>query len=215
LTARWLDSLRAFVLADLDRLRVSGVGAITLETVAEADLDLGEGRTFPVLGRLDRMVEGPSGRRVADYKSAGNLRYRVDAKNMVRADTLQAPLYLRIAAASEVELLGVGPAYAKEEGEGRRAILPRLGALEEGFVETLRVLQDLLQHGAYPLNEKGPCGWCDYRRACRRTHPPTLAREKGSEDARDFRDVKDKTAARKTLLREVRAARARGREVPA
>jgi RecB family exonuclease len=215
LTERWLSALRTFVLEDLEDLRARGTSGIELETLVEADLDLGEGRLLPVRGRLDRLVHGPDGLRIGDYKTGRNLQYNLEPKNLVTGNALQAPLYALLTGATEVELLGIGPAHAGKERSERRLSLRSLGPLEAGFVETLGVLYDLLQHGAYPLNEKGPCGWCEYRRACRRKHPPTLTREETRADARDFRDVKEKTGSQRTTLREVRAHRARRSEVPA
>jgi RecB family exonuclease len=215
-TARWLAALTAFVVDDLRRLREQGTTDLALEVEVEADLDLGGGRLLPVRGRVDRLARSPSGLRVGDYKTGKNLRFNVEPKNIVTGSALQAALYLRITGADEVELLGVGPHHAGRRAEERRLPLPRLGPLEAGFMETLGVLHDLLQIGAYPLYERGPCGWCDYRRACRRTHPPTLARDEARADARDFRDVKEKTGSQRTTLAEVRR-RGKGRrtEVPA
>ena len=216
ITARWLTSLRAFVQDDLARLRTEGGSALTLESVVEADLPLGGGRVLAVRGRLDRIVRGPAGIRVGDYKTgSANLHLRVDSKAMVTADALQAPLYARIAEADAVELLGVGPAMARRDPADARVALGSLGPLEEGFVETLSVLHDLLGHGVYPLHRGMHCAWCDFGRACRRTHPPTAAREEARADSLDFRDVKRKTGQQRTTLAEVRAARGRTDEVPA
>jgi RecB family exonuclease len=215
LNERWLAALRTFVLEDLEDLRARGVSEISLETLAEADLDLGEGRVLRVRGRLDRIVEGPDGRRVGDYKTGGgDLHWKVEPKSMVTAGALQAPLYARMAGATQVELLGVGPAFARKEAADRRVVLGSLGRLETGFVETLGVLHTLLERGIYPLHDALPCTWCEYRRACRRTHPPTVAREKVRPDSRDFRDVKKKTGQQKTTLAQVRAG-GRSDEVPA
>jgi hypothetical protein len=93
-------------------------------------------------------------------------------------------------------------------------VLERLGPLEEGFLETLSVLHDLLRAGVYPLHRGVHCSWCDFKRACRRSHPPTGAREEIRPDSLDYRDVKRKTGQQKTTLADVRA-RSRTDEVPA
>jgi hypothetical protein len=215
-TARWLAALRAFVLDDLERLRANGTTELALEVEIEADLDLGGNRVLPVRGRVDRLARGAGLLRVGDYKTGKNLTYVVDPKNFVTANALQVPLYARMTGADEVELLGVGPHHAGRRVDERRIVVPSLGPLEAGFVETLGVLQVLLSRGEYPLHEEGPCSWCDYRRACRRRHPPTLAREKARPDACDFRDVKEKTAVQRTTLEDVRRkGRGRRTEVPA
>ena len=188
---------------------------ISLESLAEADLPLPGGRLLAVRGRLDRVVRGRQGTRVGDYKTgAGNLHARIDPKGMVTADALQAPLYARIVGADAVELLGVGPAMAKRAPADARVMLESLGPLEEGFLETLSVLHDLLRAGVYPLHRGVHCSWCDFKRACRRTHPPTGAREEMRPDSLDYRDVKRKTGQQKTTLADVRA-RSRTDEVPA
>jgi hypothetical protein len=216
ITARWLAALRCFVREDLARLRAEGAHTIDLEAVIEADLELGEGRRLPVRGRLDRVVRGHAGVRVGDYKTgSGDLQWRVDAKAMMTGNALQAPVYARLVGADEVELLGVGPTMVRKPPEDARVVLPSLGPLEEGFVETLGVLHDLLTRGTYPLHKGVHCNWCAFRQACRRTHPPTAAREEASPDSRDFRDVKKKSGQQKTTLRQVRGARAKKNEVPA
>ncbi|HEX5041528.1 MAG TPA: PD-(D/E)XK nuclease family protein [Candidatus Polarisedimenticolaceae bacterium] len=216
ITARWLAALRAFVRDDLARLRAEEAGPLTLESMVEADVPLQGGRVLAVRGRLDRVVRGRHGVRIGDYKTgAGNLHGRIEPKAMVTGDALQAPLYARIVGADAVELLGVGPVMARRDPKDARVVLESLGPLDAGFVETLGVLHDLLQAGVYPLHKGMHCSWCDFQRACRRTHPPTAAREALRPDSLDFRDVKRKTGQQKTTLAEVRAARPRADEVPA
>ena len=83
MTERWLSALRTFVLDDLQDLRARGTSRIDLEILVVADLDLGNGRVLPVRGRLDRLVHGPEGVRVGDYKTGRNLQYNLEPKNLV------------------------------------------------------------------------------------------------------------------------------------
>jgi hypothetical protein len=66
-------------------------------------------------------------------------------------------------------------------------------AQEQGFHQTLDILGGLLAAGRFPLRPDDHCAWCDFRLACRRSHPPTLEREADAADSADYRRVQDKT----------------------
>ena len=125
-----------------------------------------------VEGRFDRVQASTEGPVVGDYKTSGNLKKRVHLTSMLKGLTLQVPLYHLLAGeASEVELLGVGPAYPGDEtGEPEVAAFAGFdtGEQSEGFRETLRVLLGLARAGRFPLMKGEHCRWCAWSRACRR-----------------------------------------------
>jgi hypothetical protein len=110
---------------------------------------------------------------------------------MLSGRALPVPLYALIASAT-VELLGVGPAHDPVEDvvhfDGFDS-----DAVRAGVLETVGVAAALAKAGRFPIHRGDHCDWCDYRPACRRSHPPTQFREDRADDARDARDCWRKT----------------------
>ena len=74
-----------------------------------------------------------------------------------------------------------------------------------GFLETMRVLTDLLSNGVFPYNDKGNrCDYCPYELACRHLHPPTSEREEHAADGADYSDLSKKNKSQKPTLAHVR-----------
>ena len=124
---------------------------------------------------------------------------------MLKGHELQVPLYRMLAGDdATVELLGVGPYYALEDEEDRRATFAgfRKDEARLGFLETLQTLVDLARRGRYPLRSDRQCSWCAYRLACRRNHPPTLHRETLDADGRRYALLQDKST-QKPLMKDV------------
>jgi hypothetical protein len=132
---------------------------------------------------------------------------------MLKGGTLQAPLYWLIAGGDAgVELLGVGPAYDYEtepaDKAGRRVSFDGFGDPEcrEGFLETVRVLVELVRRGRYPLHAIDRlCPGCPYDLACRRNHPPTVEREQNAGEARDYYRLSRKNKSKRPTLGRIEA----------
>jgi ATP-dependent helicase/nuclease subunit B len=196
---RWLGALRRFVADDLRRVGAAGQQPASLEEPVCVSLDFYEGVIEPVRGKFDRLLTGGDGPVVGDYKTSTSLAWRVHETSMLKAKTLQVPLYRMLAGADAVvEVLGVHPDLDPADGEHRHRF-SGFGndACERSFRHTMRVLLHLRRRGSFPLN-KGDrhCGWCDYPHACRRNHPPTLEREARMDDAEDYRTVLKKNAGK-------------------
>ncbi len=183
--SRWRAAILAFVQSDLRRLAGEGLSLAGLELPYERDLPLGPGATLTLRGRLDRVLRGPAGAIVSDYKTGRSAKRLEDGTSltpMLKGLALQVPLYLHLVdGATEVELLGIHPAF--EPGGARETfrgfVKPRTW---EGFVETLRVLLDLLCRGSFPLRPSETCKICSFRAACRHDHPPTIVRDAADAD---------------------------------
>lgn len=202
----WIGALRSFVCEDLACMAAEGLRPISLEERVEREVDLGSSVRIHLHGRLDRRLAGEEGERVGDYKSSGRLKKRGDVTEMLKARTLQVPLYWLIAGESAgVELLGVGPDFDFEDPErlNRRLRFEGLTGAghRDGFLEDLRVLHDLLQRGRFPLRpDEGACGYCPYAPACRRLHPPTLEREASDRVTRRYHALARKNKTRHPTL---------------
>ena len=187
----WLRTLDAFLAVDLRRLAESGFVPTDFEQRLERAIPGGP-PGLTVRARFDRIATNGESKIVGDYKTGGDLGARVQATKMVSGLQLQVPLYALIAGAP-VELLGVGP---RHDAEAVRFDDFKSSAVREGLLETLRIAAALAAHGTFPIRSGEHCGYCDYRSACRRAHPPTEYREgiaKDTGDARDCWRKNDKT----------------------
>jgi RecB family exonuclease len=195
----WRRSLEAFVAEDLERLDKAGDKVIAVETKRRSEE--GGPELPPLAARLDRIVEGPAGRTVGDYK-IGRVDNKVAPRAMLKGNSLQVAVYSLLEEAP-VDLLGVSPDH-----EERFARFPGFGtpALRDGIVETIRVVAALDEAGVFPMNPGRHCAWCAFRSACRRLHPPSLFRGDHADDARDFHDLDDKST-KNPMLALVRGAR--------
>lgn len=209
---RWLAAIDAFLGEDLARLAGHGWIPESFEEKRARPVDLGDGVTVEIEGRMDRISRRGAIGRVGDYKTGEDLEERADESMMLKGIRLQVPLYAMIAGAdASVELLGVGPNYvgitagtrtvshAAFEGFSRPEV-------EAGVLETLRVLVRLARDGAFALRKDRHCGYCSYVGACRRNHPPTAHRETFAPESRDYRDLARKTKKKQPTLADVRAA---------
>jgi len=200
-TGVWIQTLDAFLAADLARLAAEGLIPASFEFEDEGSIP-GAPPGLSVTVRYDRVVARAGGRVVSDYKTGGDLAARVKPAAMLSGEQLQVPVYALIAEAP-VELLGAGP---KHEAGFARFDDFASPAERDGVLETIRVALGLAVAGTFPLHADAHCAWCDFRPACRNTHPPTAFREAQADDARDARDCWDKSA-KLPLLAAVRAER--------
>jgi RecB family exonuclease len=215
ISTQWRNALHTFVLHDVASLVRVGSRIIGLEHRAEARIPLGAREAaLNARGVFDRVLRGDGGTLVvSDYKSGGSLQKHVEMKDALKGARLQLALYTLIASGRasswglenpgiRAEVLGVGPEYQGEEVEKTRLGLDpeKLAAGKEGLLETIGVLASLAESGIYPLNERsGRCAFCSFSRACRKSHPPTLARLAGAAGAKDYYLVRRKNTKDPTL----------------
>jgi len=206
----WLKAIAAFLARDLPALQRQEARLAGLEKEAAAGIPLGtNGAPLEVRGRFDRVVAGPDGVVVSDYKTSRNIEHHVDATRMLKGLSLQMPLYLLLAetlaargemdaAPARGEVLGVGP---RHDGNSRDTLeIATLDKHRAGLLETLGVLAGLSAGGTFPLNEGSwLCDYCPYTRACRRWHVPTLARLASAPAAADYALVRRKNTKQPTL----------------
>jgi ATP-dependent helicase/nuclease subunit B len=195
LGAAWFEALRRFVEDDLMRIGEAELRPLTFEKLVCETVDLGRGCDVTVRGKFDRLLQGPRGRLVGDYKTSRKLDWRVNPTNMLKAATLQVPLYQLLAGPdAAVELLGVHPDLDPTE-DGARYVFAGFDDAEvaRSFAQTLRVLLGLARDGRYPFQKGDHCEWCDFRKACRRDDPPSQERERQHADAAAFRDLQMKS----------------------
>jgi RecB family exonuclease len=192
----WLATLGAFLDADLRRMAKERLVPDKLEHEVEREMSGGP-PGLAVSARFDRLLAGPAGAVVSDYKTGGKLKDRISPGAMLSGRALQVPIYALISGLP-VELLGVGPRHDPEADlvrfEGFKSDEHRNGVLE-----TLRVVVSLGGTGRFPLHPGDHCGFCDYRSACRHGHPPTEYREEHAADIRDARDCWSKTGKTPSL----------------
>jgi RecB family exonuclease len=201
LRASWMNALRRFVRDDLGRQEAEGWAPVSFERRVEREIDFGRSVRAAVVGRFDRTLAGGDRTRVGDYKTSGDLKNRCDGTKMLKAVTLQVPLY-RLLAGGEatVELLGVGPYY--EDGVATKTFEGfDVDEQASGFLETVRILLRLRERGRFPVDpDDHRCGYCPYGEACRHTHPPTVEREENAADTHPFRRLREKSKTKLPLL---------------
>lgn len=207
---RWKAAIAGFVTEDLERIEANAWGAPEIEQTIDRELSFGADRSLHLIGRVDRSFGGGAQRVIGDYKTGGVAKL-TDETRMLKAETLQVPLYWMLAEAkARVEVLGVGPRHDPAEIAAEDRILAfngLEGKLLDGFRETMRVLTDLIADGVFPLNDTIGCDYCPYELSCRHKHPPTKEREEHAADRADFSDLGKKNKSKKPTLEEVRAGK--------
>jgi PD-(D/E)XK nuclease superfamily protein len=185
----WFRSLDQFLVEDLAALHSGGERPVELETKRRST-----GELPPLTARFDRVVEGPGGRVVGDYKTGRLVEDRIDLSAMLGGQHLQVAVYSLLDGPA-VDVLGVG-----RDPDVRRARFPGFDTeCRDGIVETIGTFTGLMETGTYPIHVERHCSWCAYRSACRRGHPPSEFREDHAADTRDVRDTRDKSKTKPTL----------------
>jgi len=106
---------------------------------------------------------------------------------------------------SEVEVRAVAPFASSDQADAKlRHPLPGNvlgGRYTQGVQETLSVLVDLRERGAFIPNKGQHCSHCRFQPACRRYHPPTVERTRhsGVPQVRRFLKLQDKSTRQATL----------------
>jgi hypothetical protein len=126
-------------------------------------IDLGDGRTLRVSGKIDRIDRRPDGGLVLrDYKTGRAP--RDDGTLFKGGKQLQIPFYVR---AAEELFPGeaVTEAFLDYVDGGRRVALDPAWARGERFAEMLRALVRTVASGVF-LQEPSACEWCDFTEVC-------------------------------------------------
>ena len=206
--AKWKGALSRFLTDDLERIDANGWGAPAAEQRIDHELAFGENRSLHLVGRMDRSFGNGGGRVIGDYKT-GRVAKLDDETAMLKGKRLQVPLYWMLTdTQAHVEILGVGPRHDPLEVEAAERILTFRGMETpqfEGFLETMRVLTELIVEGVFPFNDGTACDYCPYELACRHKHPPTAEREEHAKDGRDYADLSKKNKSKKPTLADVRS----------
>jgi RecB family exonuclease len=126
-------------------------------------IDLGDGRTLRVSGKIDRIDKRPDGTLVLrDYKTGKAPR---DENGLFRgAKQLQIPFYI-LAAGQIFPGHPVVEAFLDYVDGGRQLALDPASVQGEEFGQLLRGLVDAIADGVF-VQEHTACTWCDYTAAC-------------------------------------------------
>jgi len=127
------------------------------------EIDLGEGRTLRVSGKIDRIDRRPDGTLVLrDYKTG---KAPKDEHGLFRgAKQLQIPFYI-LAAAELFPGQPVVEAFLDYVDGGRQVALDPASVQGEEFGQLLRGLVDAIGDGLF-VQEHTACTWCEYTAAC-------------------------------------------------
>ena len=126
-------------------------------------IDLGDGRTLSVSGKIDRIDKKPDGTLVLrDYKTGRAPR---DDGGLFRGGRqLQIPFYL-LAAERLFPGLVVTEAFLDYVDGGRQVSLDTAALKGDGFRALLRGLVDAIAQGHF-VQEHTACDWCDFTAVC-------------------------------------------------
>jgi RecB family exonuclease len=127
------------------------------------EIDLGEGRTLRVAGKIDRIDRRPDGSLVLrDYKTGRAPR---DEGGLFRgAKQLQVPFYI-LAAAKLFPDAPVVEAFLDYVDGGRQVALDPASVRAPRFREVLGGVVDSIAEGLF-VQEPSSCEWCDYTAVC-------------------------------------------------
>ncbi len=192
--ARWkLHNLAAqllpFVRWDLRRLGRAGAIPAHLELKLFTRLNVGD-RSLPLQARIDRISERPDKKvTISDYKWTSLKKLKEDFTALRRrcGSQIQLQLYWLAARAEGFDVESVEALALRNFDPDREdpCLAHSVDDLEEQSKEVTAALQTLLavvDTGRYPLrsdfhqSRPANCSRCDYRRACRHRHVPTLER---------------------------------------
>lgn len=128
------------------------------------EIDLGDGRTLRVSGRIDRIDRRGDGALVLrDYKT-GKAPPRDDGGIFRGGKQLQIPFYI-LAAEKLFPDQPVVEAFLDYVDGGRQVALDPASVRSESFRALLRGLVDAIAQGIF-LQEPSSCDWCEYTAVC-------------------------------------------------
>ncbi len=182
LRSRWERAILDRLDSDLERRAGEIPQRLVAESSVERTLAFGDRRTLTVRARFDLEEERATGEsEIIDYKTSKTVDKHVNAPMIARLQKTQAALYSRLSGDAAVVFFPVHPGLEAKEREAQ-SYKPEL---TDTCMTDLGRVFDVIAEGHFPwLNEdEKRCGeYCAIRDACRRGHPPTLAREQSSGD---------------------------------
>jgi hypothetical protein len=212
--ARWREALLRFLVHDATRLAAERARVHAVELPLRAELRVREGEhplVMRLAGRVDRLLALPDGWRVEDYKTGGDVGEHAKPLGVLKGRRLQGLIYRLLVegwladqpgsqrARVDVAFVRMGPDLEEPDVQA----LDLAPENEAGWRETLRVLAETFERGAFPLRKGEACSWCSFTAACRRHHVPTRERLSGLAALADYRDIERKST-RARLLSDVR-----------
>jgi RecB family exonuclease len=127
-------------------------------------IDLGDGRTLRVNGKIDRIDRAPDGTLVLrDYKT-GKAPWKDDGGLFKGGRQLQIPFYI-LAAARLFPEEPVSKAFLDYVDGGRLVTVDPAVVKSEKFTALLRGFADAISQGLF-VQEPSACVWCDYTSVC-------------------------------------------------
>lgn len=146
-------------------------------------VELGDGRSLRVIGKIDRIDVKPDGTLVVrDYKAGRAPRDDVAAGHFRGGRQLQIPFYVR-AAAMLLPGRTVSEAFLDYVDGGRMVSFDPARVSGEAFLALLRSLVDVMAQGLF-LQDASACRFCDFTRVC---GPAPLIAARQSRKRRDRR----------------------------
>jgi len=216
LRARWTRVLRRVARRDLSELLTANAEDLHLEGEVRVPLRLRVDESSPsvelvLAGRIDRLWRSTDDTFIDDFKTSGDLKKKLAPSAILQGQDIQLPLYRELIESLgprdgdapgkvRARLLGVGPS-----NEGDPHELKNDARLSEGLQESLAVAARLLEDGRFPFrDEPHRCGYCEFRRTCRRSQEPSIERRENDPALRDFRDIARKSSRGAYTLAELR-----------
>jgi RecB family exonuclease len=152
------------------------------------EIELGDGRTLRVSGKIDRIDESPDGTLVLrDYKT-GKAPWRDTGGFFKGGRQLQIPFYI-LAASKLFPEQPVSQAFLDYVDGGRQVSLDPAAVHGETFRNLLTALVDTIAGGTF-VQEPSACEWCDFTAVCGPAPLLSLRRSYKLNDPRVLRVVR-------------------------
>lgn len=129
------------------------------------ELDLPDGRSLTLYGRLDRLDQGEGGKAVVDYKTQSLSRLR--SKLRVPGEDVQLAFYGALTGAANAGLVALDDDRIQEVRLGQ----PLAEAAEAETARIRQVMSAMAKGDALPANgAPETCAWCEMHGLCRKEH---------------------------------------------
>ncbi len=192
---RWTGALQRYLQQDLQTMQQDQSRPEAMELEVDDSLGFvgsdGQQQEQQFRGRLDRLDKlGNEQYRVVDFKTGAKPEDILTPKKVLTGRSMQLLLYALLLSKhagksiGEIEVHGINP-NLQGAGEDAQDLVGRAplknpekyleGKLKDSVQETLGILLRLLREGSF-IPQDGECGFCDFRLACRRLHPPSARR---------------------------------------
>jgi len=144
-------------------------------------IDIGDGRTLRVQGKIDRIDKRPDGTLLLrDYKTGKAP--RDDGSIFRGGKQLQIPFYI-LAAAQMFPGQPVVESFLDYVDAGRQVAVNPSVVTSEAFRQVLKGLVDAIAAGVF-VQDPGVCDWCDFTEVCGPKGLITIRRDRKSQDPR-------------------------------